>query len=77
MCQVSHVAYHMSHVMCHFLFFFKVVKLVSGGSVINGPTSSSFIPVYTVLLTFCNLFMAAYILQPNMNLRASRNACKH
>ena len=43
MCHVSHVMYHMSHVMCHMSLNFclifcsdKVVKLVGGGSVING-----------------------------------------
>ena len=50
MCHVSHVMCHMSCVTCHlwrvtYLFFFlsdKVVKLVGGGSVINGATLSSF-----------------------------------
>ena len=42
MCQVSHVRYHMSGVTCqvshvtYFYFFYKVVELVGGGSVING-----------------------------------------
>ena len=35
MCHVSHVTCHMSCVMCHF-FPVKVVKLIGGGSVING-----------------------------------------
>ena len=49
MCHVSCVRCHMSHVMCHmscviFLFCFsvQVVKLVRGGSDINGATPSSF-----------------------------------
>ena len=49
-CHVSRVTCHMSHVTCHmscvtfylfFLFFEKVVKLIGGGSVINGATPSS------------------------------------
>ena len=39
MCHVSHVTCHMSHVKCnksHFFFSDKLVKLVGGGSVING-----------------------------------------
>ena len=44
--QMSHVTCHMSRVTCHVshvkgIFFYKVVKLVNGGSVINGPTLSS------------------------------------
>ena len=40
-CEVSHVMFHLSHVNCHILnldffnFFYKMVKLVGGGSVIN------------------------------------------
>ena len=44
-CHVSRVTCHMSCVTCHFFCFFlfdKVVKLVVGGSVINGATPSSF-----------------------------------
>ena len=40
----------MTYVMCHispvkssYIFFYKVVKLFGGGSVINGPTASSFL----------------------------------
>ena len=40
MCQMSCVTCHMSHVTCFFLD--KVVKLVRGGSVINGATPSIF-----------------------------------
>ena len=42
MCHVSHVTCHMSHVtyIYFFFFFYKVVKLVGGGSVINGATPS-------------------------------------
>ena len=49
MCQMSHVKCHVSHVTCHMshvtcqmsiilfiYFFYKVVKLFGGGSVING-----------------------------------------
>ena len=38
MCHVSHVTCHMSHVTIFFVCFFlhKVVKLIGGGSVING-----------------------------------------
>ena len=41
-CHVSHVTCHMSHVTCHVLcvtclfFLDKVVKLIAGGSIING-----------------------------------------
>ena len=31
------------------MFFFKVTKLVGGGSVINGPTLSSFIQLLSVI----------------------------
>ena len=44
MCDVSCVTFHMSHFCSSFLFSSdKVLKLVGGGSVINGATSSSFI----------------------------------
>ena len=43
MCQASHVMCQLSHITCHIFVFFcfcssldKVIKLVSGGSVING-----------------------------------------
>ena len=39
MCHVSRVTCHVSHVTCNFFSFFfsdKVVKLIGGGSVING-----------------------------------------
>ena len=50
-CHVSRVTYRMSHVTCHmsrvtffFLFFSdQLVKLIGGGSVINGATPSSFV----------------------------------
>ena len=53
-CHVSHVMCHMSCVMCHIThntcqinyFFYKLVKLVAGGYVINRATPSSFL-VYT------------------------------
>ena len=40
-CHMSHVTCHLSHVTCHIFFcyccfFGKVVKLIGGGSVING-----------------------------------------
>ena len=37
-CHISRVPCHVSHVTCHFffLFFYKVLKLIGGGSVING-----------------------------------------
>ena len=45
MCQVSGVTCHVTHVF-FFSFFLlfsdKLVKLIGGGSVINGPTPSSF-----------------------------------
>ena len=46
MCHMSRVRCHMSHVTCHlshvtYIFFYKVVKLVGGGSVIDGATPSS------------------------------------
>ena len=37
-CHVSHVICHMSHIF----FFYKLVKLVGGGSVINGANPFSF-----------------------------------
>ena len=42
-CHVSRVTYHLSHVTSYvsnvfWVFFCKVVELVGGGSVINGPT---------------------------------------
>ena len=40
----------MSGVECHY-FFYKVVELVVGGSVINGPTRSSFIIILRSFLT--------------------------
>ena len=48
-CHVSHVTCHMLHVTCHiFFFFYKVVKLIGGGSVINGayPVQFSFLVIY-------------------------------
>ena len=45
-CQVSRVTCCVSHVTCHVshvTFFYKVVELVGGGSVINGPTPSTFL----------------------------------
>ena len=52
MSQISHVTCHVSRVKCHVSHVtkeekkerkkYKVVKLVSGGSVINGATPSSF-----------------------------------
>ena len=42
LCHVSCVACHVSHVTCQMSHFFdRVVKLVSGGSVINGATPFS------------------------------------
>ena len=45
---VNPTPHHVAHVMCHKLlgvrcnfFFYKVVELVGGGSVINGATPSS------------------------------------
>ena len=35
-CHMSHVTCHVSHVTFSYFFFYKVVKLVGGGSVING-----------------------------------------
>ena len=51
MCQVSHVMCHMSHVN-FFLIFFQdiVVKLVGGGSVINGATPSSLLLYLSLVL---------------------------
>jgi hypothetical protein len=34
-CHMSRVTFHISRVTCHNFFFDKVVKLISGGSVIN------------------------------------------
>ena len=41
-CHVSRVPCHMSHVTFIIFFADNVVKVVGGGSVINGATSSSF-----------------------------------
>ena len=41
-CHVSGVTCHVSPVTFYFLFFFKVVELVDGRSVINGTTPSSY-----------------------------------
>ena len=45
-CYISHVTCYMSCVMCPvsyiYIYFDKVMKLIGGGSVINGPTPSSF-----------------------------------
>ena len=59
-CQVSGVRCQVSHFTCNFyLFFFsfldKLVKLVSGGSVIHGPTLSSLKKV-TIKFTIFNRF---------------------
>ena len=44
-CHISHVTCHLSRVTCHmshfFLFFYKVLELIGGGSVINGAYPSS------------------------------------
>ena len=43
---MSHVTCHMASVTCHMpcvFFFYRLVELVHGGSVINGATPSSFI----------------------------------
>ena len=49
-CHVSHITCHVSHVTCHILFLFyfldKVVKLIGGGSFING--------AYPVLFFSCS-----------------------
>ena len=56
-CHLSHVTCHLSHVTCHssilflfilFIYFYKGLKLVDGGSVINGPylSTSSDIQVF-------------------------------
>ena len=66
-CHVSRVTWHMSRVTCHmarvlchnfFLFKFfleKEVKLVGGGSVINGATPSSLL-IYTFFVFFICCF---------------------
>ena len=45
MCHVSRITCHVSHVTCHMshIFLDKVEKLVGGGSVINGASSSSLV----------------------------------
>ena len=57
-CHVSRVTCHLSHVTCQ-IFFNKVVKLVSGGSVINGAYPvyffyllSIFVPSFFPSITF-------------------------
>ena len=40
-CPMSRVTCHLSHVTCH-MSHVKVVKLIGGGYIINGPTPSSF-----------------------------------
>ena len=44
-CQVSRVRCLVSHIFFYFIFFYKVVGLVGGGSVINGAYPVKF---YTV-----------------------------
>ena len=54
-CHMSRVTCHMSHFFYFFFFFFfsffsdKVVKLIGGGSVINGASLSSFDSLYQEL----------------------------
>ena len=45
-CHVSHVTCHMPHAACH-IFFYKMGKLVGGGSVINWATPSSLKTILT------------------------------
>ena len=49
---VSHVTCHVSRVTCHMSFFFfdKIVELVHGGSVINGPSPSSLVDPQLIIL---------------------------
>ena len=50
MCHMSHVKCHMSHAMClffYFPFFYKVLKLFIGGSVINGAYRDQLVSVQT------------------------------
>ena len=59
MCHVSSVKCHVSHVTCHMSLFFspdKVVKLISGGFVINGAYRVYFYQAYTLPLIFFILF---------------------
>ena len=60
-CHMSCVTCHMSHVMCHMFVLDKVVKLVSGGSVINGAYPVWFIHVTQVIVSVLpNLFDLFY-----------------
>ena len=67
-CHMSHVTCHMSHVMCHmsqfFLFFFyniffldKMVKLICGGSVINGAYPVQFLHSWEQNIYFKNILL--------------------
>ena len=54
-CHVSHVRYQVSHAMCIYIyiyifFFYKMVELVSGGSVINGANVMPMSLIYPVLV---------------------------
>ena len=73
MCQVSRVTCQVSRVTCFFyflkFFFNKVVKLIGGGSVINGASPSSFVmnraglipyTVYLLLATFVHSHDISY-----------------
>ena len=52
-CHVSHVTCCVSHVTIYIYLFFKVVKLVGGGSVINRAYPIQF---YRLLKNPCNIF---------------------
>ena len=65
MYHMSRVMRHMSRVTCHFFFFFfffldKVVKLIGGGSVING--------AYPVKFTYAGPMST--LVEPNQMTRA-------
>ena len=52
-CHVSYVTCHMSHVTCHFGGGGKLVKLIGGGSVINGTYNVSPFPSLHVSACLC------------------------
>ena len=72
-CHVSHVTCHITDVMCFFCFFYKVLKLVSRGSVINGayPLSSKDISAKLLVFLWFPLFhfILLWIYEWNINIK--------
>ena len=69
-CHVSHVMCHVSRVTCHNLFFFfsdKVLKLIGGGSVINGAYPVQFLNTSLSMRIFLQLSEAQFIAKPSIS----------